>query len=96
MESTHPQEVSRDHPKSLFYNKGEPHYWFTDFSSHSVVYEEKRYPTSEHLSRSFKINCLVISARVLNRAFLHRFSTFTDPPRWNAYGVRSSPKGGIH
>ncbi|KZT01543.1 DUF1768-domain-containing protein, partial [Laetiporus sulphureus 93-53] len=38
----------------LFYHKDEPHYGFTNFSPHSVTYEGKRYPTSEHLFQSFK------------------------------------------
>lgn len=38
----------------LFYDKNEPYYEFTNFSSHDVVYAGKRYPTSEHLFQSFK------------------------------------------
>jgi len=38
----------------LFYNKTDPHYGFTNFSSHPVFYDNKRYPTSEHLFQSFK------------------------------------------
>jgi diaminohydroxyphosphoribosylaminopyrimidine deaminase/5-amino-6-(5-phosphoribosylamino)uracil reductase len=38
----------------LFYHKHNPHYGFTNFSSHPVVYKGKRYPTSEHLFQSFK------------------------------------------
>lgn len=39
----------------LFYHKHDPHYGFTNFSSHPVVYKGKRYPTSEHLFQSFKV-----------------------------------------
>jgi len=39
----------------LFYHKHNPHYGFTNFSSHPVVYNGKRYPTSEHLFQSFKV-----------------------------------------
>ena len=39
----------------LFYHRHEPHYGFTNFSAHSVVYEGKEYPTSEHLFQSFKV-----------------------------------------
>ena len=42
-------------PKILFYHKHQPHYGFTNFSSHSVKYEGKVYPTSEHLFQSLKV-----------------------------------------
>ncbi|KAJ3561708.1 hypothetical protein NP233_g10028 [Leucocoprinus birnbaumii] len=38
----------------LFYHKHDPHYGFTNFSPHSVKYNGKVYPTSEHLFQSFK------------------------------------------
>ncbi|KAF9061124.1 hypothetical protein BDP27DRAFT_1338609 [Rhodocollybia butyracea] len=38
----------------LFYRRRDPHYGFTNFSTHSVTYNGKRYPTSEHLFQSFK------------------------------------------
>ncbi|KAJ6507726.1 hypothetical protein C8R47DRAFT_1208766 [Mycena vitilis] len=38
----------------LFYHKTDPHYGFTNFSAHPVFYDNKRYPTSEHLFQSFK------------------------------------------
>lgn len=38
----------------LFYDKNKPYYEFTNFSAHPVVYNGKRYPTSEHLFQSFK------------------------------------------
>ncbi|XP_006459620.1 hypothetical protein AGABI2DRAFT_191527 [Agaricus bisporus var. bisporus H97] len=41
-------------PKILFYHKHDPHYGFTNFSPHSVTYNGKVYPTSEHLFQSFK------------------------------------------
>lgn len=41
-------------PRILFYHKHDPHYGFTNFSEHPVVYKGKRYPTSEHLFQSFK------------------------------------------
>ncbi|KAK7682516.1 hypothetical protein QCA50_014316 [Cerrena zonata] len=41
-------------PPILFYHKHEPHYGFTNFSAHEVVYNGKAYPTSEHLFQSFK------------------------------------------
>jgi predicted NAD-dependent protein-ADP-ribosyltransferase YbiA (DUF1768 family) len=47
---------SRDRPKILFYNKHEPYYGFTNFSSHSVMFEGKVYPTSEHLFQAFKVS----------------------------------------
>jgi len=41
-------------PRILFYHKHDPHYGFTNFSPHPVVYKGKKYPTSEHLFQSFK------------------------------------------
>ncbi|KAJ6620075.1 hypothetical protein B0H10DRAFT_2163666 [Mycena sp. CBHHK59/15] len=38
----------------LFYHKDDPHYGFTNFSAHPVMYDGKLYPTSEHLFQSFK------------------------------------------
>ncbi|KAH7913782.1 DUF1768-domain-containing protein [Hygrophoropsis aurantiaca] len=38
----------------LFYERGQPFYEFTNFSPHDIVYDQKRYPTSEHLFQSFK------------------------------------------
>ncbi|KAF5370428.1 hypothetical protein D9615_009722 [Tricholomella constricta] len=38
----------------LFYHKHDPHYGFTNFSDHPVMYDGKKYPTSEHLFQSFK------------------------------------------
>lgn len=42
-------------PRILFYHRADPHYGFTNFSPHPVVYKGKRYPTSEHLFQSFKV-----------------------------------------
>jgi hypothetical protein len=39
----------------LFYHKHDPHYGFTNFSAHPVVFQGKTYPTSEHLFQSFKV-----------------------------------------
>jgi hypothetical protein len=80
MGSRNPRKLSRGRPKIFFYNKGEPHYGFTNFSPHSVVYEAKLYPTSEHLFQSFKVSRPLISARVLNRISPHRSSSFINPP----------------
>ncbi|KAE9394009.1 DUF1768-domain-containing protein [Gymnopus androsaceus JB14] len=41
-------------PRILFYHKDNSYYGFTNFSAHSVHYDGKRYPTSEHLFQSFK------------------------------------------
>ena len=43
----------------LFYHKHEPHYGFTNFSNHSVKYEGRVYPTSEHLFQSLKVRTLL-------------------------------------
>lgn len=40
----------------LFYHKHKPYYGFTNFSAHQVMYNRKRYPTSEHLFQSFKVS----------------------------------------
>jgi hypothetical protein len=40
----------------LFYHKHNPHYGFTNFSPHPVIYNGKKYPTSEHLFQSFKVH----------------------------------------
>jgi len=52
-----PQRASPYTPtrhRILFYHKHDPHYGFTNFSSHPVQYKGKKYPTSEHLFQSFK------------------------------------------
>ncbi|KAJ7475443.1 hypothetical protein B0H11DRAFT_2033640 [Mycena galericulata] len=41
-------------PRILFYHNHDPHYGFTNFSAHPVLYQGKRYPTSEHLFQAFK------------------------------------------
>ena len=46
---------SHQRHRILFYHKHEPYYGFTNFSDHPVMYEGKRYPTSEHLFQSFKV-----------------------------------------
>lgn len=40
----------------LFYHKHDPYYGFTNFSAHPVIYNGKKYPTSEHLFQSFKVH----------------------------------------
>jgi hypothetical protein len=45
---------SRSRP-ILFYHKHEPHYGFTNFSNHAVKYDNRVYPTSEHLFQSLKV-----------------------------------------
>jgi len=55
--STQPHQSSSsraNRPRILFYDKHAPHYGFTNFSDHPVVFEGKTYPTSEHLFQSFK------------------------------------------
>ncbi|KAG8848563.1 hypothetical protein FRB96_001090 [Tulasnella sp. 330] len=37
-----------------FYEKYKPHYGFTNFAPHEVVFEGNVYPTSEHLFQAFK------------------------------------------
>lgn len=45
----------------LFYHKHDPHYGFTNFSPHPVMYKGKCYPTSEHLFQSFKVSSASLS-----------------------------------
>jgi len=45
--------LQRTH-RILFYHRQDPHYGFTNFSPHPVVFNGKKYPTSEHLFQSFK------------------------------------------
>jgi len=47
-------KTSSSRNRVLFYHKDDPHYGFTNFSAHPVIYNGKRYPTSEHLFQSFK------------------------------------------
>jgi hypothetical protein len=57
----------RDSPRTptrhriLFYHKNDPHYGFTNFSPHPVMYLGRKYPTSEHLFQSFKVCCSVLA-----------------------------------
>ncbi|GLB34610.1 putative protein with domain of unknown function (DUF1768) [Lyophyllum shimeji] len=50
------QKSPRQRPRILFYHKHDPHYGFTNFSDHPVIYNGKKYPTSEHLFQSFKFH----------------------------------------
>ena len=49
-----PQD-SHQRPRISFFHKHDPHRGFVDFSAHSVVYERRRYPTSELRFQSFKV-----------------------------------------
>ncbi|KAK7455104.1 hypothetical protein VKT23_010975 [Stygiomarasmius scandens] len=40
--------------KIYFYSKHQAYASFSNFSNHAVFYDEKRYPTSEHLFHAFK------------------------------------------
>lgn len=52
---TRPRKNSYRRPRILFYHKHQPHYGFTNFSTHTVEYGGRKYPTSEHLFQSFKV-----------------------------------------
>lgn len=54
---TPPNSPYRNSPRNkiLFYHRHDPHYGFTNFSPHSLVYKGKSYPTNEHLFQSFKV-----------------------------------------
>jgi len=47
-----------------FYDKGAPYYEFTNFSNHSVWYNEKEYASSEHLFQSLKFEDAADAERV--------------------------------
>jgi len=57
--SPHSPPQSLPQKRILFYHKHDPYYGFTNFSAHPVVYNGKKYPTSEHLFQSFKV-CLTL------------------------------------
>ncbi|TFK36687.1 hypothetical protein BDQ12DRAFT_736773 [Crucibulum laeve] len=48
------RRVQNIRQRIFFYDKGAPHYAFTNFSPHPVQYQGKIYPTSEHLFQSLK------------------------------------------
>jgi diaminohydroxyphosphoribosylaminopyrimidine deaminase/5-amino-6-(5-phosphoribosylamino)uracil reductase len=66
--NTPPSSPHRASPRTptrariLFYHKHDPHYGFTNFSPHPVMYDGKLYPTSEHLFQSFKVT--VVSLQI--------------------------------
>ncbi|EGN95184.1 hypothetical protein SERLA73DRAFT_187510 [Serpula lacrymans var. lacrymans S7.3] len=49
-----PPSPNNGRTRILFYDKGKPHYGFTNFSPHPILYKRKRYPTSEHLFQAMK------------------------------------------
>ena len=49
----------------LFYHKHEPHYGFTNFSNHAVKFEDRVYPTSEHLFQSLKVCTPLAHSRII-------------------------------
>lgn len=67
----------RSRPRILFYHKQDPHYGFTNFSAHPVMYEQKKYPTSEHLFQSFKVR--LISFSILRSDLFGLSSKAIDP-----------------
>ncbi|KAG9004301.1 hypothetical protein FRB94_006816 [Tulasnella sp. JGI-2019a] len=57
--TTGPAFTSRRDPSPArnvikFYEKHQPYYCFTNFSPDPVIYDDKEYPTSEHLFQAFK------------------------------------------
>lgn len=70
-----PPDSPRRSPRSsptrsriLFYHKHDPHYGFTNFSAHPVIYKGKKYPTSEHLFQSFKVSSKIRPFHVASRS----------------------------
>jgi len=53
----------------LFYHKHNAHYGFTNFSPHPVIYNGKKYPTSEHLFQSFKVSQNHHRSELLSNSF---------------------------
>jgi len=53
----------RPRAKILFYHKHDPHYGFANFSNHPVMYQGKKYSTSEHLFQSFKVGGRSVPSR---------------------------------
>ncbi|KAJ7146330.1 hypothetical protein C8R44DRAFT_12370 [Mycena epipterygia] len=49
-----PQTTPQQRPQILFYDRGQAYYEFTNFSPNTVKYQNKEYPTSEHLFQAFK------------------------------------------
>ncbi|KAJ3888167.1 DUF1768-domain-containing protein, partial [Lentinula edodes] len=58
----------------VFQVEDQPHFGFTNFSRHGVVFEGKRYPTGEHLFQAFKF----IDYRP---QIAEHIRTFSDLPR---------------
>ena len=69
-------KTSSSRNRVLFYHKHDPHYGFTNFSAHPVIYNGKRYPTSEHLFQSFKVGtCFYIPITSINSFLVPATST---------------------
>lgn len=49
-----PEPLSAQKANILFYHQDQPHYGFTNFSSHEVQYEGSPYASSEHLLQCLK------------------------------------------
>ena len=74
--------------KILFYHKHHPHYGFTNFSAHPVVYDGKVYPTSEHLFQCFKVSSLFSSIAINWTPLTYELSLVSRPLPRNC-GVHS-------
>lgn len=80
-------------PRILFYHKHDPHYGFTNFSDHPVIYKGKKYPTSEHLFQSFKVSIfpgniyqefeILCSFRNIARTWENTFAHARKDQRWH-------------
>jgi hypothetical protein len=44
----------------LFYDKDDPYFEFTNFARYPVVWQGKRYPTSEHLFQAMKVRMHIL------------------------------------
>ena len=62
----------------LFYHRHDPHYGFTNFSPHPVVFNGKRYPTSEHLFQSFKVRSLCVFTIVQSLKVVSSFKSIAQ------------------
>lgn len=61
-------------PRILFYHRHDAHYGFTNFSPHPVMYQGKKYPTSEHLFQSFKVTYIYIETPLVQLIEPHTVS----------------------
>lgn len=65
----------------FFYDKDEPYYGFTNFSSHQVKYQGKVYPTSEHLFQCLKVSNNICIKSALSSTYYEHTKFLKNKPR---------------